>query len=148
MNDQTPKNDSQIQPLDRREARRLRRAARWTAAGSPGRGSAWVVGIILIVLGAAFLMQNTGVLSIPLNNWWALLLLIPIVGAFSRAWRMYVAAGNRLDVLARGAVIVGLVLTLVMLALLLNLDWAMVGPAILILIGIGILVSFLLPRAE
>jgi hypothetical protein len=107
-----------------------------------------VVGIILIVLGAAFLMQNTGVLSIPLNNWWALLLLIPIVGAFSRAWRMYVAAGNRLDVLARGAVIVGLVLTLVMLALLLNLDWAMVGPAILILIGIGILVSFLLPRAE
>jgi hypothetical protein len=72
MNDQSPMKDSQPEPLSRREARQQRREARNAGAG----GLTWVAGILLIVLGIAFLMDNLGSFSIPLDNWWALFVLI------------------------------------------------------------------------
>jgi hypothetical protein len=70
MNDQNP---IQQEPLDRREARRQRRAER---LADPSRGSAWIVGLILIVLGTMFLMNNLGTFNIPIKNWWALFILL------------------------------------------------------------------------
>ncbi len=135
MNDQLPTNE----PFDRHEARRQRREARRAALGDPSRGSTWVTGFILILLGLAFLLRTTGNFNFPLNNWWALFILIPAVGAFDTALRMYRNADNQLTGPALGSLLVGLVLTFVTASFLFNLNWSLFGPIILILAGIGIL---------
>jgi hypothetical protein len=135
MNDQLPTNE----PFDRHEARRQRREARRAALGDPSRSSTWVAGLIMILVGVAFLLRTTGSFNFPLNNWWALFILIPAVGAFDTAIRMYRNADNRLTAPAAGSLLVGLVLTFITVLFLFNLSWSLFGPIILILAGIGIL---------
>src|SRR5687767_9663727 len=62
MDDQSPVNEPQPEFLDRREARRQRRAER---LADPSRGGAWVAGLIMIILGGIFLLRNTGTFNIP-----------------------------------------------------------------------------------
>ena len=93
----------------------------------------------MILLGMAFLLRTTGNFNFPLNNWWALFILIPAVGAFDTALRMYRNADNQLTGPALGSLLVGLVLTFVTASFLFNLNWSLFGPIILILAGIGIL---------
>jgi hypothetical protein len=138
MNEQLP--NTEQNSLSRREARRQRREQR---LADPSRGGAWVTGIILIVLGGLFLMRNTG-WDIPLTNWWALFILIPAVGAYSSAWRTYQEAGNQLTAPARGSLLVGLVLTFVTFMFLFELSWAYLGPILVILVGIGIIVNYMI----
>ena len=139
MNDQLPQNETQSEPTDRREARRQRRAER---LADPSRPGSWVMGLILIVLGALFLLRNTGTFDIPLRNWWALFILLPAIGAFDSARRLYQSAGNRLIPPATGSLIVGLVLTFVAAIFLFGLSWSYFGPILIILIGIGILFTY------
>src|SRR6476660_6157139 len=129
MNDQSPI-DQNPDPFDRREARRQNRAERFA---NPSRG--WIAGVILILIGVIFLLQNTGI-NIPLKNWWALFILIPAVGALGNALRIYQNADNQLTAAARGSLFGGLVLLLITAIFLLNLSWTIFGPVILILVGI------------
>src|SRR5512139_253999 len=115
MNEQSPMND----PLDRREARRQRREAR---LADPSRPAAWVAGVILIFLGTLFLLNNTGTFEFPLKNWWALFILIPAIGSFESALRMYRNAGNQLTAPAQGSLLVGLVLSFVTVIFLFGLN--------------------------
>jgi peptidoglycan/LPS O-acetylase OafA/YrhL len=140
MNNQSPINDNQSEPMDRREARRQRRAER---LAEPSRGGTWIAGIILILLGGAFLMQNMGSFTIPFKNWWALFILIPAIGAFDTALRTYRHEGT-LTAPARGSLLVGIVLTLVTAAFLLNINWTFFGPILIILAGLGIVVNTML----
>lgn len=144
MNDQSPVN----QPLDRHEARRQRREARRAALGARSSGGTWVAGLILILLGTAFLMQNMGTFSIPFRNWWALFILMPAIGAFSRAFRVYKHADNRLTTQARNSLFVGLILTIVSGLFLFDLNWSLFGPLLIILVGLGILLNNMLPTME
>lgn len=144
MNDSSSINENQAGPFDRSEARRQRRAS----LNAPSSGSAVVAGLILILLGAAFLMQNFGNYTIPLRNWWALFILIPAIGAFDTALRGYRQEGGRLTGPARGSLLVGLVLTLVTAAFLFQLNWAFVGPVLLIFAGLGILLTPKHPENE
>jgi hypothetical protein len=137
MTEQTP--IPQPEPLDRREARRQRRAER---LADPSRGGAWVAGLILIVLGTMFLMRNTGTFNIPLKNWWALFILIPAIGAFDTALRMYRGAGNGLDRTARSSLLVGVVLTFVTAMFLFDISWTLFGPVLIILVGIGLILNY------
>jgi hypothetical protein len=133
---------SQPEILSRHEERQHRREERWAARG--GRhGRSWVTGGILVLLGIIFLLQNMGVAF--LSNWWALFILIPAFGAFSAAWKTYQDSGGHLNIAARGSLIAGLVLTMVAAIFLFNLNWTILGPALLILAGIGILLNTLLP---
>ena len=120
----------------RRERRAERRAHRHDA-------TPWLGGVILIVLGLIFLAQNFGVAT--LNNWWALFILIPAVGAFSAAWRRYQAAGESLTSDALGSLIGGLILTAVSLTFLFNLNLGSNGnllwPILLILGGVAVLLQ-------
>jgi len=134
MNDQTPINE----PFDRREARREQREAR---LADPSRGGGWIAGVILILLGGAFLLRNTGLFNIPFVNWWALFILIPAIGSLDSAVRIYHHAGNQLTPAARGSMMVGLVLTFVTIMFLFNISWAFFGPVLIILVGIGIIVN-------
>ena len=50
----------------------------------------------MILLGVAFLLRTTGTFDFPLNNWWALFILIPAIGAFDTALRIYRNSNNQL----------------------------------------------------
>ena len=146
MTNPLPTDTPQSEPFSRREAREQRRAERHAALDLPSRGSAWVAGIVLIVLGIAFLMRNLDLFRFPLDNWWAMFILIPAIGAFDTAWRSYRNAGDRLNATARSSLLIALVLTLVTISFLLELDWVIFGPALIILVGIGLLLNAMLPN--
>ena len=134
MNEQS----SNPEPLDRREARHQRRAERFA---DPSRRGSLIVGIILIVLGGMFLLQNMGSYSFPINNWWALFILISAFGAVERALYMYREAGNQFTNQAVGSLLTGIVLTLITAGFLFNISWTYFGPTLLILAGLGILMN-------
>jgi hypothetical protein len=121
-------------------SRAQRRAAR---AERRAQSTGWVGGAILLLLGIVLLLQNFGV--VYSFNWWALFILIPAVGAFGAAWAAYRQTG-RLGAAARGSLIGGIVLSMVAVAFLFNLNWALVGPVLLILAGFGILLNVMLPN--
>ncbi len=122
----------------RRQEREQRRAYRHSGWG------AWWGGAILILLGIIFLLQNFGVTA--LENWWALFILIPAIGAFGTAWRFFQAAGGRLTAPARGSLIGGLVMAAISFAFLFNLDGQIFWPVLVILAGVGVLLNAFLSR--
>jgi hypothetical protein len=135
MNDNS---SSTVQPTyrDPRAQRRAARAARRS-------GSGWIGGIVLLLLGGVLLLQNFGV--VYAFNWWALFILIPALGAFGAAWTVYRQTGH-LGAAARGSLLGGILLLMVAAAFLLNLNWALVGPVLLILAGFGVLMNMMLPN--
>jgi uncharacterized membrane protein len=119
--------------MARREARRQMRA---------GRPYGWFTGLILVLIGIFFLLQNMGVNI--LVNWWAILILIPAFWAFVAAWNAYQDAGSITRSMA-GSLAVGLILTAIALVFLLNLAIGIFWPIILIFGGLVLLVSALFP---
>jgi hypothetical protein len=114
----------------------------------PSRAGAWVAGIILIVLGAGFLIHSTTNFDISLKNWWALFILIPIVGAIDTAIQTYRTAGNHLTGAARSALFVGILLALVTLGFLFDISWNYLGPILITLAGSGILFNAMIDKKE
>ena len=130
-------NDQSSEPIDRQQRRD-------EPLADPSRTGGWVAGLVLIVLGVLFLLRNTGTFDFPLQNWWALFILIPAVGALDSGFRTYRAAGNQLTAPARGSLLVGLVLTFVAAMFLFDISWTFFGPVLIILVGIGILFTAIL----
>ena len=106
------------------------------------RSGRWVPGLILIALGGVFLVNN--LTGFEIHNWWALFILIPAFGSFSRAWERYNQTGT-LDRHARQALFGGLLLTGVTAIFLFNLNWMWFGPVLLILLGLTLLGNEFLP---
>lgn len=123
---------------DWRALRQQERAAR--RAERHAGGYSWVGGVVLILLGAIFLLQNTGLMR-GFENWWALFILIPAVGSFATAWRMYQAAGNEWTATATGPLLGGLVLSSLAAMFLFGLDIGMWWPVFLIVGGIAVLLG-------
>ena len=132
------------EPLSHPDARRQSREQR---LADPSRGGNWMMGIILILLGGLFLMRTTGTVDIPLTNWWALFILMPALGSLSAAWRTYQEEG-RLNGAARGALLVGLVLTFITFMFLFGISWTYVGPILIILVGVAIIFSYMIGYRE
>ena len=103
----------------------------------------WIGGIILIVLGVIFLLQN--VRGFYLNNWWALFILIPAFSSFADAWNRYRQDG-RLSKRVRSALISGCVFLLVTATFLFNWNWGIVLPVLLIVWGVTLMLNSLLPE--
>lgn len=108
---------------------------------SCGTGMGWVPGLILIGIGAFFLLRNFT--DFELNNWWALFILIPAFGSLGNFWRIYQTEG-RINRDARGSLIGSLVLFFISAIFLFNWSWAVVWPFFLIIGGVGALLSGLL----
>lgn len=125
---------------DWRELRRQERAARRSTQYAAGdtHSYSWIGGVVLILLGGIFLLQNTGILE-GFENWWALFILIPAVGSLTTAWRAYQQAGNQWNPAATGALIGGLILTSVAAMFLLGLDIGRWWPIFLIAGGVAAL---------
>jgi hypothetical protein len=103
--------------------------------GGPG---VFIAAAILIGVGVVFLLQNLGY-AIP-GNWWALFLLIPAGFALGSAWKSYREHGRFGPGMA-GSLITALVLIALTLVFLFDLDvnWDVIWPAALIVIGLGVL---------
>lgn len=67
-----------------------------------GSGKSWVPGLVLIGIGAYFLLNNFT--DFRLNNWWALFILIPAFGSLGNFVRAYRQEG-RVNGEARGSLI-------------------------------------------
>jgi hypothetical protein len=122
---------------DRREQRRLEREERRRLRGDHhGWGGPWIGGVILVVLGVIFLLQNFG-MEFP-RNWWAFFVLIPAAASFVTAWQVYERRGEWSYAVV-GPMIAGLILVAVFAALYYELDWGRFWPVILIIVGLGLL---------
>jgi hypothetical protein len=96
------------------------------------------------VPGGLFLLRNTGTFDIPLKNWWALFILIPAIGSLDTARRLYRSAGNQLTAAAGGSLLVGVILTFLTAVFLFGLNMSYFGPILIILVGVGILVTYMI----
>ena len=110
-----------------------------TGASDGGGPGIWVAAAILIGVGVVFLLQNMGY-AIP-GNWWALFLLIPAGFSLASAWKGYQRNRNRFGPGMAGSLITALVLIALTLVFLFDLDvnWNVIWPALLIIIGLGVL---------
>lgn len=109
-----------------------------TPQPSHRRSGGWVGGAMLIGLGVLLLLQN--LTGFSLHNWWALFILIPAIGAFTAAWNNYQETG-RVGAAVRGSLFGGVVLCIVAATFLFSLNWTIVGPALLVLVGIALLIN-------
>jgi hypothetical protein len=150
MNEQNPNPTPQpVTPVpsyqDYREQRRAerwaRREARWQ--GRAGRHTGWFAGVLLIGLGVIMLLEQ---LHFPFFvNWWALFILIPAFWAYIAAWDAYQEASH-LTRRAAGSLTVGSLLTILALIFLFNIAVGLLWPALLILGGLALLGTGLLPE--
>lgn len=102
---------------------------------------AWIWGIVLILVGGFFLLQNFT--TFYLQNWWAVFILIPAFGSFANAWRQYQEAG-RFSGGVRKSVFGGLIFTLVAAIFLFNLNFGLLWPVLLIGAGLAVVANALL----
>ncbi len=125
----------------RQAEREARHAARMERRGSYHSG--WFIGLLLIVLGVIFLLQNLG---IPfLRNWWALLILIPAFWSFTGAWDQYQAA-QRVTRGVAWSILGGAILTVMALIFLFNIGLGVFWPVVLIAFGLGMVLVGFVPR--
>lgn len=103
----------------------------------------WIAGVVLIVIGAFFLLSN--LTDFHLNNWWALFIMIPALGSFGSAWRAYQRQGAFTEA-ARGPFIGGLILSFIASVFLFNLNWGTIWPVFLIIGGLSALMSGMFGR--
>jgi hypothetical protein len=104
--------------------------------------TSWVVGIVLILLGVAFLLENSGYIVLT-GNWWALFIYLAAIASFANAWRSYRMKGE-FGATATGSLTWGLVFTVIATIFFFNLVWDLWWPAILVAVGVGIVVGYLL----
>lgn len=100
------------------------------------------IGLGAIFLGAGFLLKNLGVYDLAAAfgayNWWAIAILIPGVGAVLGGLAAAVQ-GGRYSGTAFGMTLFGLATLVVGTIAFLDVSWNILGPALLILAGLGIL---------
>lgn len=100
-----------------------------------------IFGGILVLVGIVLMLQNLGMTAF--QNWWALFILIPAAGALAGAWRTWSANGGLFSVAVVAPLLVGLVLLGVAVTFLfeLTVNWAWIGPLILIVLGVAVLLG-------
>ncbi len=125
----------------RRADRMARRQARWQ--GRLGRPHGWIAGAILILLGVIFMLRNMGISSF--TNWWALFILIPAFGAYVAAWEIYRDHG-RLTRSSISSLSVAVLLTALSFIFLFDVALGQYWPVLLILAGLVLLVTAMLPE--
>lgn len=105
--------------------------------GKLGENAAWIGGGLLILLGLIFLAENFGY-PVP-ENWWAVFILLPGLFAFNTAWTIYRRNNRQVTASARGALVSGLILTALALALFFDFDFGRYWPVILIALGVAVI---------
>lgn len=102
------------------------------------------IGLAFIAGGAVILLNQSGLLSFKLN-WWAFFILVPAIGSFSNAYNCYRATNNLFHMSVMMPALIGLFMIGLMFNLLSgngwNFNWNFLWPAMLIIIGLGMIFS-------
>ena len=132
---------------DRRSQRRMERAERREERrefyGAAGFG--WFGGFVLIMIGAIFMLQNTGILG-PIANWWALFLFLPAAGLFAAAIDLHRRNNRQWALASVGPFMGALFLAFMAVSFLFGFDFSLLLPLFLIGAGLVLLGSGILPR--
>jgi hypothetical protein len=102
--------------------------------------SSWSWGVVLILLGGIFLLNNMGYHILSIKNWWAIFLLAPGLSMLANSFK-YFRARNRFSRGARTRGLLGLILTGFAVSLLFGIDMVVIGPALLIGFGLYLLLK-------
>lgn len=97
-------------------------------------------GLVVIVVGVAFLLRNFGI-SLPfmqLRNWWALFILLGAVPSLAYAYQRYQSAG-RFDGAVVHSLLSALAVIMVAMFFLLDLSWELWWPLFVIYGGLWML---------
>ena len=116
----------------------------WRYHRHGGEGS-WMFGVVLILVGMAFLAERAGVISL-VGNWWAVFIYLAALASFWNVWRSYRARGG-FGAQAGGSLTWGLVLTVVASIFVFDLAWSVWWPAVVIAVGVGMVLSSVLGNA-
>ena len=108
-------------------------------AADSRRSSGWIGGVVLILVGVFFLLNNVFGYNFA-GNWWAIFIFIPAIYSLSRAWTSYRRHGE-LNEKARGNLIGGLLIGAVAVIFLLGLSFGSWWPIFIIIVGIGALLA-------
>ena len=106
--------------------------------------TAWFVGVVLIVLGVVFFLEQNYDWQMP-QNWWAVFIYLGAAGTFVNMWREWRIAGW-FDAKAAGSLTFGLVLTTVASIALFD-AWDGYWPLILVAVGVGIVAGWIFGEA-
>ena len=121
----------------RRADRAQRHGMRRMGGGAP------IAGLVILVIGAALLADNMGY-HLP-EHWWAALLLIPAGGSLvsaARFWRV----DNRLSSRVIASLAGGVAFLLVACSIFFGMNWSFLWPALLIMVGAGLMARSYWPR--
>ncbi|MEM7030788.1 MAG: hypothetical protein AAF629_14575 [Chloroflexota bacterium] len=99
----------------------------------------WVGAVSVIAVGLIFLLRTT--FGLPLQNWWAALILLPAIMFFARAWQAYQGEGE-LTSSAITWLVTGLLITYTAFVFLLNLSFSTMWPFSVLIIGGGMLLHY------
>lgn len=106
------------------------------------RWSSWATGLVIILMGLAYLLHNLGVVSPFINyeNWWALFVLAAAIWPLAEAYDSYRDSG-RFDGRVQHSLLSAAGIVLVAAFFLLHLDWGVWWPLFMILGGLWVFVS-------
>ncbi len=94
----------------------------------------WIVGALLFSMGLLALLQT--MMNYEDSNGWALLLLIPAIGAFSHTWRVFQEDEQVWTRVSRSALCGGLALLFLAVIFFFNFDWGRAWPVFALLLGL------------
>ena len=105
--------------------------------------SAWFGGVVLIIVGLAFIVENLNLPFIKNDNWWAVFFLIPIAAILDDIYRIY-ASGSEGKAGAIASKVVGLlVFGAAMVIFLFGFQLGIYWPVLLIAVGLALLIAAL-----
>jgi hypothetical protein len=96
-------------------------------------------GLALIVVGVIIFAQQTGLLSQNFN-WWAAFILIPAFASFNTAYNAFRSSG-KFNAAVRSSLGGGLIVLTVAVMFLLNLDWSVYWPLMVIVPGFTVFLN-------
>ena len=106
--------------------------------------SSWFVGVVLIIVGLAFIVENLDLPYIKEGNWWAVFLLIPIAAILDDIFRI-TSSGGEGKAGAIASKMVGLcIVATVMVIFLFGINLGIYWPVLLIAAGVVFLAAALI----
>ena len=109
-----------------------------TVAGKQTGISRWG-GLFLVFVGGAIFLSK--VLGIQLENWWALFILVPALTMFGIGWAIPRPDNGRFHLISRLFFATGLVVLVVAGMFLMNLDWSVWWPLMIVTPGVSLIIA-------
>jgi len=100
------------------------------------------LGLIFVFGGIALVLNQLNLLPFELN-WWALFILLPAAGMLNGAYKRFQSHGNAFSTDVAFTALIGFFLVALSFSMLVgaswNINWSLFWPAIIILIGLGMI---------